>query len=115
MGVSTNVYVFWGIKLPWRDDLHEAFEEYWAENRESELPNHMFDGMMGEYMYLGVQLFDSGDIRFGLEGGDSHRKTQVDTLLNKEHMYKQTFVKLFPEFASLMDSEFEIHMFTHYY
>lgn len=115
MGVSLNIYVVYGVKIPWDQNLSDKFEEYWEQNRESELPEHQFDGMSGEYMVLGSQLFDSGDFRYNLEAGDSFKKHDIKDLVHMERTYKTRFSRLFPEFVHIMDMPFELIMFAHYH
>jgi hypothetical protein len=114
MGVSTECMVYWGIRLEWNHDLNERFEEFWEEDRESELPGHVFDGMSCEYMVLGVQLWNGGDIRYGLEGGQPFTQQDVSELALMEAKYKEKFCNQFPEFAQLMDQPFKLCMFSHY-
>lgn len=114
MGVSTHVYGYWGVKLPWHTSLHEAFEEYVEDDRGSQLPGHVFDYMGGSYHVLGIKLYHSGDFRYGMENGDGCRKIDVSQFSHMEAQYKQHFITMFPQFADLMKSQFDLIMFAHY-
>jgi len=46
MGVSTNIYTFYGVKIEWDDDFHEAYDEVYAD---LQVPV-IVDAMMGEYI-----------------------------------------------------------------
>jgi hypothetical protein len=114
MGVSTECVVYWGIALDWDDQLNQTFEEFWDQNREKELPGHVFDSMTGEYMVLGCNLWNGGDIRYGMENGDPFTQLDVGKLPLMEAEYKQKFCSQFPELAQLMDQPFQLLMFAHY-
>lgn len=114
MGISTHIYGFLGVKLPWNDALHEAFEDYMESDRGGELPGHVFDSMGGKYHVLGIKLYDSGDFRWGMENGDVYKKIDISTFAEKERIYKDQFIRQFPEFRTMMDQPFSMLMFTHY-
>lgn len=114
MGVSTNVYVYYGIKIDFNNELNDAFEDYWENNRENLLPDHVFDSMTGEYMVLGSRLYNGGDMRYGCEDADGFTTLDLDKLDGMETEYKQEFCTLFPQFADLINQPFEILMFTHW-
>lgn len=114
MGVSINVYGFFGVRLNWNDQLNDAFEEFWNDNREQDLPDYAFDSMTGDYQVLGVRLFDSGDFRYGAEDGDGCTKLDLESLADQEQKYKDDFINKFPQFAEIMEEPFKILMFTHY-
>ena len=114
MGISTHIYGFLGVKLPWDDELHEVFEEYLENDREQDLPSHVFDYMGGKYHVLGVKLYDSGDFRWGMEDGDVYKEIDVARFAEMEAEYKAEFVKKLPQFANYMDRPFSMMIFTHY-
>ena len=111
MGVSTNIYVMFGTKIKWDDNFSEAYEKVYDDN---DTPFVVFDGMGGEYIVFGELLWDSGDFRWDLEGGDSFKEISVNSLPEIEREYKENFTKKFPEFSHLMNDEFFILSFTHY-
>lgn len=114
MGVSTHVYGYLGVKLPWDDELHEVFSEYLENDRSSDLPSHVFDYMGGTYHVLGIKLYDSGDFRWGLEDGDEYKEIDVSKFSEIEAKYKSEFIKKMPQFAHHMEKPFSMLIFTHY-
>jgi hypothetical protein len=114
MGVNINVYTFWGVKLKWDDQLWEAIEEYQMQHGDSEAPGHIMDGMTGEYMVLGVQLFDSGDFRYG-ELNEQLCEVHVQDLPVQEALYKSEFCNKLPAWSHVMDTPFQLIMFVHYH
>jgi hypothetical protein len=114
MGVSTHIYGFLGARFPWDAELFEIFEEYLENDREQDLPSHMFDYMSGEYHVLGIKLYNSGDFRWGMEGGDVYKEIDVTKFAEMEAGYKAKFLKKMPQFAHYMEKPFTMIMFTHY-
>lgn len=110
MGVSTNIYTFYGIKIEWNDDFHEAYDEVYAD---IQVPV-IVDAMMGEYIVFGEQLFDSGDFRYGMEDGQTYTETDLEALPELREKYIEEFCKWLPEFRHLIDVEWKIICFTHY-
>ncbi len=114
MGVSTHIYGYLGVKIPWDDDMHEVFEEHLESDREPDLPGHVFDYMGGKYHVLGVKLYDSGDFRWGMEDGDVYKKIDITKFPEMEASYKAEFIKKMPQFAHYMEKPFSMIIFTHY-
>lgn len=114
MGVSTNIYGYLGIMIPWDDAIHEEFEKYLESDRESELPEHVFDYMGGKYHVFGIRLYNSGDFRWGMEDGDVLKKINPAEFSEMESRYKIDFVAKMPQFAHYMEKPFYVLMFTHY-
>lgn len=115
MGVSTNIYTVYGITIDGFDkDLFEAYDKIYND---ADAPEIIMDGMGGDYTILGCVLFDSGDFRWGLEGGYPLTEVSLDDghLKNLEEKYKENFVKKLPEFKHLVENvQFKLIMFTHY-
>ena len=111
MGVSTNIYGVWGIRMEYDHDFSAAYDEVYDDAR---TPNVILDGMMGEYIVLGHQFYDSGDMRYGMEGGDQLATLSAQDMTKLEAEYKQRFVTVFPEFAHLVEPAFEVVVFTHW-
>lgn len=63
MGINTNVYVYWGVRTEWNKDVSDRQEELWDLDLDD--VDILSDGMSCEYMVFGVQLYDSGDARWG--------------------------------------------------
>jgi hypothetical protein len=111
MGVSTHIYGVYGIRIDWNDQLSELYDEVYDQ---PDVPHVISDGMMGEYMVLGHQFYNSGDIRYGMEDGDQFKALDVSKLAELEQNYKQNFIKYFPTLVDLMTPPFEIIVFTHW-
>lgn len=108
MGVSTHLYTYYGVKIDWNDDLHEAYELV------EEKIHILLDCMGGDYIIMGVCLFNGGDARYGYE--DSEDMVEVDPLdldkLGTE--YKKTFSEHLPKFSYLLDAPFKIISLLHF-
>lgn len=112
MGVSTNFMLIWGTKLPWHQEFADFYEEKYPQSAQG--PWILFDGMGGEYILLGVKLWDSGDARWGFEDGDPHKAIDPATLPALEQAYKDHFQREYPEFSYLMFSNFQLHALAHF-
>ena len=111
MGVSTNFYTVLGIKLQWNEAFSEVYNDAYGEE---DLPTVIMDGYAAEYIVLGSVLFDSGDMRWGFEDGDTFEEIKLEDLKDIEKEYKEKFVTRFPEFKHLLDESFSIISFVHY-
>lgn len=110
MGISTNIYTFYGVKIGYDEAFTEAYDEVYNDLKVPVI----IDGMMGEYIVFGEQLFDSGDFRYGMEDGDSCSETELEALSELREKYIEEFCKYLPEFRHLIDVEWKIICFTHY-
>ena len=110
MGVSTNYYTIYGVKLDWNDEFHTAWDDVYGDK---DTPFVLSDGYRCEYIILGKILFDSGDQR-GLEIKDSFVEINMDSLPDIEANYRAEFVAKFPQFAYLVDKPFKIMTLVHY-
>lgn len=110
MGIDIHVYSVYGVKVDGYDtEFSDAYEEVWDD-----CPLEIItDGMNGEYMVFGKQLFDSGNLRF-LDSEDTFKNIDITNLADIEKEYKLEFVKCFPKFAHYMEQPFQLLMFTHY-
>lgn len=111
MGISTNIYGYFGIKTEWNSEFSEAYEEVYND---TDTPLMLFESMGGKYMIFGHRLYNSGDFRYGMEDGDVFKTIDLNTLPELEAKYKEEFIKKFPQFASIMDAPFQLMIFTHY-
>lgn len=112
MGVDTNIYTIFGVKIDWDDDFNDTYDEAYDD---PDTPWVLLDGMMGKYIILGKLLFDSGNIRWGLEDGDVYKEIAPDDLANMEQSYREAFNKKFPQFKDLIvDRPFKLLCITHY-
>lgn len=112
MGISTNFYTIYGVKVPWDDDFNLAYDEVYDD---ADAPWVLLDGMGGKYMIFGEKLFDSGDYRWDFEGGDTFKEIDLSKLSEIETNYKKQFVRKFPQFKNLMDQPFKIMTLVHYH
>lgn len=111
MGVDIHVYGVWGIRIEgYPQDFSEAYDAVY-DTCPLEI---IMDGMNGEYMIFGEKLFDSGNIRYGMEDGDECRLINPDSFKLLEEEYKKEFCKWFPQFKYMMEAPFQMIMFTHY-
>jgi hypothetical protein len=111
MGISTNFYTIYGIKVEWDDAFNDAYDEVYDDE---DTPFVLTDGMSGEYMVFGAVLFDSGDARWGFEEGDSFKEIDTNTLVNLELGYRTEFLAKFPEFAYIIEQPFKLMTLAHY-
>lgn len=64
MSVSTNQYIFIGVKLPYKNDTYELYEDYQDNGYKAEIKHHnglavIYDGMNGKYILVGSILLKS--------------------------------------------------------
>ena len=112
MGVSTNIYTYYGVKIPYNEELSESYDEVYNNPN---VPDILFDGMSGEYIILGERLYDSGDFRYDMEDGDTWKEIDIGMLPAYEILYKEKFAKFFPKLTHLLDKPFKLITFTHYH
>lgn len=112
MGINMHVYTVYGVKLPWNNAFHEAYEKIEEElldefgygkpqpaDRQIEA---IIDGMMSEYMVLGLKLYDSGDFRY-CDDMNSYQEIDIDGLYVKWiDEYKEKFARLYPDHMHLL-------------
>lgn len=111
MGVSTNWYSIYGLRIEWDDALAEQYDEVY-DNKDT--PFILMDCYSSEYMILGSLLFDSGDYRWGFDGGDTYKEYITENLLEKEKEYKEQFIAKFPNLKHLVESNFKLISMVHY-
>lgn len=111
MGVSTNFYTIFGVKLDWNDEFSDAYNDRYDN---PELPNVILDGMCGEYIVLGKILWDSGDMRYGFEDSVGTGEIDLASRPQVEAEYREKFLKVFPDFAHLIDKPFKLICLAHY-
>lgn len=111
MGVSTNFYTIYGLKIDWNEEFSEAYEEVYND---SDTPFVLMDGMGGEYMIFGEVLFNSGDDRWGFEHGDTFKEIHTHKLLEIQKEYTDKFYAKFPDFLHLIAPPFKLMTLAHY-
>lgn len=98
MGISTNFYTIYGFGI---DEVDEDFME--AHDEANTDIFVLFDVMGGDYTIFGIKLFDSGDMRWGFEGGDQYVDTGIESLPDKKERYKNRFCEVFPKYKHYME------------
>jgi hypothetical protein len=112
MGIDTHFYTIYGVKVAWNDDFHEAYDEVYDDR---DTPWALLDSMSGEYMIFGQLLFDSGNMRWGFEGGQQYVEISLDNLEGIAVYYCRNFTQKFPKFQNLIKPEdFKLMSLTHF-
>jgi len=123
MGINTNCYCYWGVKTEWSDAFSDANEEVYEANTAKygygKSPadadvDYMSDGMGGEYMVFGVQLWDSGDARWGEMVNESQTELNDGILETWRTEYIEHFKSLYPDLVHLVDVPWKLINFVHY-
>ena len=115
MGVSTNIYGYYGVKIAWDDELWDIFDSMEMSDRGNDIPEYLADCMGGEYILLGNRLYDSGDYRYYFEEGEQYKEIDVSMFEQMETTYKTKFRELFPQFSHYMGQPFRLIMLFHYH
>jgi hypothetical protein len=114
MGIDTHFYTIYGVKMPWNDEFHEAYE-YGEVYDGRDTPWVLLDSMSGEYMIFGQLLFDSGNMRWGFEDGQQYAESSLDNLEGIAVYYCRNFAQKFPKFQDLIKPEdFKIMSLVHF-
>lgn len=111
MGINIRIYGVFGVQIPWNDAFNEDFDLHYDD---PDQPFAVLDGMGGEYMVLGYQLFCSEDFRYCDGDGDLMKSHDPATLERYEREYREEFGAKYPQWADLIAQPFKIIMFTHY-
>ncbi len=111
MGISTNYYTFYGVKLSYPEDKEFTDALY---DKSSSKFDYVLDGMSGEYFLLGKILFDSGDLRWN-EFEDVWKPIPLDKLSEIDKSWREGFLEDFPDHADLIEGKAsELFTFAHY-
>ena len=112
MGINMHVYTVYGVRLPWNDAFHEAYEEieealvdefgYGKPQPADRQIEAIIDAMMGEYMVLGLKLYDSGDFRY-CDDMNSYQEIEEVGLFGKWFDYKEQFARLYPDHVHILE------------
>lgn len=122
MGINMRVYTVYGVKLPWDDAFHEAYEEieealldefgYGKPQPADRQIEAIMDSMMGEYMILGPILYNSGDFRY-CEDMNNYQEIEISESLQR--IYKEEFKRLYPDHYHLIAHyDFKLINLIHY-
>lgn len=103
MGINTHVYSYWGVRTEWNDAVHDRYEEL----EEAKNPNVeiLMDGMSGEYMIFGIQLYDSGDARWGEMVNCNEVDISHNLLDQMRWDYMSQFKRLYPDQFDWLNSK----------
>ena len=114
MGVDTRFITMFGVKIDWNDDFNDAYEEAYAADdyNGANLPHVIMDGMMGEYMVLGVSLLETESMRW--EAPTGFVEVDINDLDKDRKEYIEKFRETFPSFAHLVDVPWKVISFVHY-
>lgn len=124
MGINVHVYSIWGVRTEWNEEFYEAYEKIEEENIDKYGYNSrpadsqievLVDGMSGEYMVFGVELYDSGDSRWG-EMVNSNEVELDQTILDTMHNeYMGLFKDLYPDhYQWLAEKPWRLVNLVHY-
>lgn len=94
MGINTNVYSYWGVRTEWNDAVSDRYEELYSELGRDNTPLEiLMDCYSCEYMVFGVELYDSGDARWG----EMVNSNEVDIYPEKMDQLKHDYMMLFKQ------------------
>lgn len=112
MGINMHVYTVYGVKLPWNDSFYEAYADieealldefgYGKPQPADRQIEAIIDAMMGEYMVLGLKLYDSGDFRY-CDDMNNYQEIEEVGLFGKWFDYKEQFARLYPDHVHLLE------------
>lgn len=112
MGINTHVYTVYGVRLPWNDAFHEAYEEieealldefgYGKPQPADRQIEVIMDYMSCDYMILGTRLYDSGDFRY-CDDMNNYQEIEEVGLFGKWLDYKEKFARLYPDHVHLLE------------
>lgn len=112
MGINVHVYSIYGVRTEWNDEFYEAYEAVEEANCDqygyNNAPAHtqvdvLMDGMGGEYMVFGVELYDSGDSRWGEMVNSNEVEINDDILEKMRTKYMNNFKRLYPDYCEWLD------------
>lgn len=105
MGVDITNYVVYGIKREYTEDLSDVVEECYENNIDM-----VADGMCGDYVVFGPILSQIEE-----NSNDNFKTVDINDLEEKREQYMKDFTKLFPDHAHILDGEWKILSFAHYW
>lgn len=106
MGINVNVYSIFGVRTEWNEQFSEAYNAVEEANCEKYGYNKspadsqvevLMDSMSCEYMIFGVELYDSGDARWGEMVNSNEVEIDQDILDQMRKEYMSKFKSLYPE------------------
>ena len=106
MGINTNVYSYYGVRTEWISEFSDDYNELYDRNIEQYGYNNipadadvevLMDGMSCKYMVFGIQLYDSGDARWGEMVNSNEVDISESALAKMREEYLKKFKRLFPK------------------
>src|SRR6056297_1102416 len=104
MGINVHVYSIYGVRTEWNEPFSDAFEAVEEANIDTYGYNKspadaqvevLMDGMGGEYMVFGVELYDSGDGRWGEMVNSNEVDIYPEKMDTLKHEYMEKFKRLY--------------------
>jgi hypothetical protein len=114
MGINVHVYSIWGVRTDWNDEFYDDYEAVEEANCDQYGYNKapadaqvdvLMDGMGGEYMVFGVELYDSGDGRWGEMVNSNEVEIDDDILEKMRSEYMNKFKRLYPDYYKWLVSK----------
>ena len=114
MGISTNYYTVYGVKIPWNDDFSDYYDGHLYDHKDDLQFDVILDAMEAEFTIIGKILFDSGDLRWN-EFKDQYVEIDIENLPKiKEEIVARFKDIVDPKYHSLVENEFKLITFTFY-
>lgn len=89
------MYSYWGVRTEWNEAVSNRQNDlYGTDSDEVEI---LSDGMSCEYMVFGVQLYDSGDSRWGEMINSNEVDIYPEKLDQMRHDYMEQFKQHYPD------------------
>ena len=106
MGINVHVYSYWGVRTEWNEAVSDRIEEIYDMKLDpADDVDILTDCYSCEYMVFGVQLYDSGDSRWG-EMVNSNEVNISHNVLDQMHWdYMSKFKKLYPDQFEWLNSK----------
>lgn len=95
MGINTHVYSYWGVRTEWNKDISERQDELYDLDQDD--VDFLSDGYSCEYMVFGVQLYDSGDARWGEMTNSNEVDIYPEKLDTLRYEYMEQFKLRYPD------------------
>lgn len=111
MGISTRVYTVYGWEVPYSDKFSA-----WSEEIDYDYPEGIIsDGMSGEYVILGVTLFETPDMRWDPpEGFSSYSESEAEDKLTEWILNNQDTYTKFQVMSLELKCKPRFYTFVHY-
>lgn len=115
MGISINVYSYWGVRTEWNKEFYgeydaiceENFEKYGYNEKhpEDSQVDVLTDSYGTRYMVFGVQLYDSGDSRWDEMVNSNEVDINPERLNELRNEYMNKFKQMYPNHYEWLDSK----------